>query len=270
MLNILVTSGSTSEKIDDSRRVSNSGTGKLGALIAESFVAAEEHCAITYVCSIGATRPRILGGSTGSIDVRIADDVRTLKNTLEDVCRHTDFDIVIHTMAVSDYYVGGVTDADKLAAAVVDTTRATGAAATVLKKVGPNVNATRIRETLYNPPELSGERNILDNDNIIVVLHRAPKTISLLRGLAPDAIITAFSLQVDADEVDLVNKGRKTLDRYHLDFVLANDMDTVRSNRQEGFLIAKDDSYERAMGKGSIAMLIVLRSLEKAHENDDV
>ncbi|GHU66489.1 phosphopantothenate--cysteine ligase [Clostridia bacterium] len=268
MLNILVTAGNTSEKIDDARRVSNTGTGKLGALIAESFVAAEENVAITYVCSGAAARPRILGGSTGSIDVRIADDVRSLTKVLQKVCADKKFDIVIHTMAVSDYYVGAVTDADKLAEAVVDTTRNTGPAANLLKKVGPVVNATKIRETLYSPPEVAAAINSADHDNIIVVLHRAPKIISLLRGLAPDAVITAFNLLVGAGEVELVNRGRRSIERYHCDFILANDMTTVRSNRQEGFLISKNDTYERAVGKGSIAMLIVLRSLEAAHEKE--
>jgi phosphopantothenate-cysteine ligase len=265
MINILVTSGSTSEQIDDARRVSNTGTGKLGALIAETFVAAEENIGITYVCSIGATRPRILGGQSGSIDVRIADDVRALANVLTKVCTDKHFDIVVHSMAVSDYYVGGVTDADKLAEAVVDTTRATGVASAFLKKVGPTVNATKIREVLFNPPEVPEARNTIDNDNIIVVLHRAPRIISLLRGLSPDAIITGFHLLVDSNEVELINKGRKTLERNNCDFILANDMTTVRSNRQEGFLIAKDDSYERAVGKSSIAMAIVNKSLETYH-----
>ena len=268
MLNILVTAGSTSEKIDDARRISNSGSGKLGALIAESYVAAEEDCAITYVCSSGAARPRILGGSAGSIEVKIADDVRSVTSVLQKICTDKKFDIIVHTMAISDYYVGAVTDADRLAEAVVDTTRNAGVATNLLKKVGPNVNATRIRETLYNPPEVEAAKNATDNDNIIVVLHRAPKVISLLRGFAPTAVITAFNLLVGASEVELVNRGRRSIDRYHCDFILANDMTTVRSNRQEGFLVAKDDSYERALGKGSIAMLIVLRTLELAHEKE--
>jgi Phosphopantothenoylcysteine synthetase/decarboxylase len=268
MLNILVTAGSTSEKIDDVRRISNSGSGKLGALIAESYVAAEEHCAITYVCSSNAARPRILGGSAGSIDVRIADDVRSVTNTLKKVCEDKKFDIIVHTMAVSDYYVAAVTDADKSTEAVVDSTRSTGVAANLLKKVGPNVNATKIREVLYSPPEVESARNTSDNDNIIVVLHRVPKMISLLRAFAPNAIITAFVLLSGASEIELVNRGRRSIERYNCDFILANDMTTVRSNRQEGFLVAKDDSYERARGKGSIAMLIVLRTLEAANEKE--
>ena len=268
MLNILVTAGSTSEKVDDARRISNSGSGKLGALIAESYVAAEDHCAITYVCSSSAARPRILGGSAGSIDVRIADDVRSITNVLKKVCAEKNFDIIVHTMAVSDYYVAAVTDADKAAEAVVNSTRNTGVAANLLKKVGPNVNATKIREVLYSPPEVEGAKNSSDNDNIIVVLHRAPKVISLLRGLAPNSIITAFLLLVDSNEVELINKGRKCLERNNCDFILANDMNTVRSNRQEGFLIKKDESYERARGKGSIGMLIVLRTLELAAERE--
>jgi phosphopantothenate-cysteine ligase len=268
MMNILVTAGSTAEKIDDTRRVSNTGTGKLGALIAESFVAAEEACEVTYVCSIGAVRPRILGGSNGSIDVRIADDVRSLVATLEKACADKKFDAIVHTMAVSDYYVGAVTNADKLSEAVIETTRGSNTGTRVIKNFGMNVSATKIRETIFHPPEDASARNSNDSDNMVVVLHRAPKLISHLRVLAPEAVITAFNLMVNATEGELLSKARKDLDRYHLDFVLSNDMTTVRSNRQEGYLVTKEGTHERAIGKGSIAMMIVLRTLQEVREKE--
>ncbi|MDR1816286.1 MAG: hypothetical protein LBR00_06440 [Clostridiales Family XIII bacterium] len=224
---ILITAGGTSEKIDEVRRITNSGTGRLGALVAETFAAGCAECRVTYLCSASAVRPNI-----SALDVRVCDDVLTLKAAVERVCAERRFDIVVHSMAVGDYLVREVRDASG-------------------DLLDPNGKISS------------------DLDRLVVTLEKAPKIISLLRGLAPDAAIVGFKLLSDASDEELVRVGLGLLTKNRCDYVLANDMRTVRSDRHEGLLVAADGTYERAVGKTDIAALIVRRATALAGGRQD-
>jgi phosphopantothenate-cysteine ligase len=75
-------------------------------------------------------------------------------------------------------------------------------------------------------------------------------------------VIVGFKLLSDTDEQTLVCVGRSLLEKNSCNFVLANDMKTVGGDRHEGLLIARDGSYERAVCKEDIAVLIVKRVFE--------
>jgi len=221
MLKILVTAGGTSEKVDDVRRITNSGTGRLGAKIADAFLAGGRECAVTYICSENAVRPE------HDADVRVCDDVDSVKEAVEKACAENKYDVMIHSMAISDYRVKAV------------------------------------RDSLSSAQDIRESKISSDKEELIVVLEKAPKIIALLRGLAPDAVIVGFKLLSDANEEELVRAGHALLLKNDCDFVFANDMKTVRINRHEGILIARDGTYERAEGKDGIAALITERVLNK-------
>jgi len=117
-------------------------------------------------------------------------------------------------------------------------------------------------DALLSPPEIREAKISSDKENLIVVLERAPKIISLYRGLAPGAVIVGFKLLSDVSEEELVRAGHALLLKNDCDFVLANDLRTVRSDCHEGLLIARDGTFERAAGKEVIAALIVHRALD--------
>jgi phosphopantothenate-cysteine ligase len=258
-LNILITAGGTSEKIDDVRRITNSGTGRLGALIAEAFAACGRDCHITYLCSAGAVRPRIASSAAGdlrgaggaSLETRVADDVLAVKAAVQKACAETAYDVIVHSMAIGDYCVRAVSDADLMAQE--------------LSRQLPELSGDELswKDALLSPPQIRAAKISSDKENLIVVLEKAPKIIALFRGLAPSAVIVGFKLLADVTEGDLVRVGYALLEKNDCDYVLANDMNTVRTNRHEGLLIARDKAYERAYGKGDIAALIVRRALER-------
>jgi len=117
-------------------------------------------------------------------------------------------------------------------------------------------------DALLSPPEIREAKISSDKENLIVVLERAPKIISLYRGLVPGAVIVGFKLLSDVSEEELVRAGHALLLKNDCDFVLANDLRTVRSGNHEGLLIARDGTFERAAGKEGVAALIVRRALE--------
>lgn len=95
-LNILITSGGTSEPIDNVRLITNTSTGETGSILADYF--SEKGYAVTYVHSHSATQPK---NNCKKIAFKTFNDVEViLKNELKNK-----YDIIIHAAAVSDYSV---------------------------------------------------------------------------------------------------------------------------------------------------------------------
>jgi len=101
-LKIIITSGGTSERIDDVRMITNRSTGKLGSLIADAFRGAAPDAEIIYVCSKTAVLPET------PCDIIKIESAGELLQTLEKLLAAEKIDAVIHAMAVSDYTVKAV------------------------------------------------------------------------------------------------------------------------------------------------------------------
>lgn len=275
----MITAGGTSEAIDDVRRITNSGTGTLGARIAEAFAASGYDCHIAYICSAGAVRPdaersRKLsgrgagvseaadvsgsapGGGCFEIDVRIADDVSAVEAAVRQACAETGFDVIIHSMAIGDYRVRAVSDAELMADGVIERL-------SVLACGDSSSPDEAVRDALLSPPGIRESKISSDKENLVIVLEKAPKIIALYRGLAPGAVIVGFKLLSNAEEGELVRAGLALLMKNDCDFVLANDISTVRAGLHAGLLVCRDGTYERTSGKEGIAALIVKRVLER-------
>jgi len=248
-MKILITAGGTAEKIDDVRRITNSATGRLGAMIAEAFAAEDRDNEITYICTGDAVRPSVC-------DVRICDDVNSVKEAVLEACAETSFDVIVHSMAIGDYRVKAVSDSSLMTKNVLERL-------SVLSCGDSSSPEEAIQDALLSPPEIRESKISSEKNDLIIVLEKAPKIIALLRELAPDAVITGFKLLSDVCEDELVSVGHALLLKNNCDYVLANDLRTVREGRHEGLLIARDGTYEKARGKDGIAALIVKRSLNQ-------
>jgi phosphopantothenate---cysteine ligase (CTP) len=101
-MTILITAGSTSEPIDSVRRITNSATGRLGALTAESLYR-QAAAKIIYVCESSAVLPQI-----PNLEVIHTEGTAELANTVGRIMRERKPDAVIHSMAISDYMVDSV------------------------------------------------------------------------------------------------------------------------------------------------------------------
>jgi phosphopantothenate-cysteine ligase len=218
-MNILITAGGNTEKIDDVRMIRNTGTGRLGALVAQKLLAANPASHIYYICDRHAAIP--VGDH---VTVLHADDVTSLGETVRRVCSERRIDAVVHSMAVSDYRVKNVTTAAEAAKGIE--------------------RARDVRD---------GGKISSNLDDILVVLERAPKIISLYRDLVPDSVIVGFKLLSDVTEEELVRVGYELLGKNDCDYVLANDMQYLSRGEHIGHLIARDGSYSTYDGKDAIA-----------------
>ena len=97
----MITSGGTSEYIDDVRILTNISSGKLGALIAEFFLE-DPNIVVYYVYANESERPRFLTDNAKKHILEIPiSDVNSLYKIMEEFVPK--MDIVIHAMAVSDF-----------------------------------------------------------------------------------------------------------------------------------------------------------------------
>lgn len=107
---ILITSGGTQEYIDQVRYMTNVSTGKLGARLAE--LACEWGANVRLVRTKGSTEPRKWSWSKGSLKSYEATDVKSAMRHIKRICKRSNPDAVIMTMAGADW--GFKKTADKL------------------------------------------------------------------------------------------------------------------------------------------------------------
>ena len=109
---IIITSGGTSERIDNVRKITNSSSGKLGCTIANKLIEFHEQKIdkIYYICSKNSVKPK-----HEKIEVVEIMDTQDLEKTVKNLLIDNKINYFIHSMAVSDYTVDYVTTAESLA-----------------------------------------------------------------------------------------------------------------------------------------------------------
>lgn len=222
MKKYIITAGGTSEKIDNVRKITNSGTGKLGYIIANELLANYDDIMIYYVCSKGSYKP-----IDSKIEVFEVDGVLDLKERIEDLLINNKIDIFIHSMAVSDYMVDYVTNIE-------------------------SIMSNNIRK-------ISGSKISSNEDNLVIVLKPTPKIISLIKNISKETFLVGFKLLDSVSKMELIDVAKKLRDKNNCDLVVANDLNNIRNGVHEAFIIDKNDNFEVASGKEDIAKKLVRR-----------
>lgn len=230
-MRILITSGGTSEKIDDVRAITNHSSGKLGKAIAESF--AKEDVVIDLITTRNAVKPE---GKT--IHFHLIDSTADLERTLKDLMTANTYDAVIHSMAVSDFTPESSVTLEDLESAIAK-------------------EPADLPKALVDIANERTEKKISsDTDHLVVVLKKNPKIISLIKNLQPKTILVGFKLLVDVPMIELLNVAKASLEKNHADFILANDLAEIRDEKHHGYLINKQHKVKEAHTKTEIAELI--------------
>ena len=255
-MNILVTSGGTTENIDSVRSITNISTGKLGSLIAERFAAESNVEKIFYICSRKAFKPQ-----TEKLETVYVTGVSSLESAVKEVTMKTDIDIIIHSMAVSDYRVKSVTSAANLAALVYSNLGS-------IKESEPEAAKTALASMFGKAESLiHGDGKISSGvDDMILFMEKTPKIISLFQTLAPKATLTGFKLLNNVPRETLIEKGFQILIQNKCSFVLANDLKDIKGERHTGYLIGRDKSCAMYETKTEIAGAIVRAAMLERKE----
>lgn len=235
--NIVITVGGTSEYIDKVRKITNSGTGKLGSMIAEQFSLRNDIDTIFYIHTPKAILPKI----NTNVNLKLIEviDTNSVKNAVEKVLIENNISTFIHSMAISDYYVDYVSTVSLLT--------------TELN------NSENIEETLKNASNRLDNSSKLSSteDNLIVVLKQTPKIINLIKKISPNTKLIGFKLLENVSNEYLFEIAKNLMKKNNCDYVVANDLKSIKNGNHKAFLLNnKNDTIIEMNGKKNIAKVI--------------
>lgn len=220
---VLITAGNTSETIDGVRKITNTASGKLGSLIAESFIA--KGVKVIYVCSNESIQPKLPTEKT-----IIIQGVLELDSVMKELAATYQFDCIIHSMAVSDYTVASV--------------------------MSYNAELNTLEE-LSDLKDYKGTKLSSQIENPAIILKKAPKILSYLKSLFPASLLIGFKLLVNVKEEELYQVAYKMMKQNSCDYVCANDFADINHLQHKAMFIRKDGTYKTLFTKEEIAKEIV-------------
>ena len=221
-MKILVTSGGTSEAIDRVRSITNHSTGHLGLVITEALIkAGHEVCLIT---TSQAVRP------ASQPNLKIIE----IKNTLDllEEMRNLvkDYQVLIHSMAVSDYTPVYMTSIDEVQAS---------------QDLSEFLTKHNTETKISSKEEAQ-----------ILFLKKNPKIISLVKEWNPKIHLIGFKLLVDVSREYLIQIARESLEKNKADIIVANDLTQINAEQHIAYLVEKS-SFQTATSKQEIADLLL-------------
>ena len=226
-MKILVTSGGTSEAIDSVRSITNHSSGRLGKVITETLLeAGHQVCLIT---TSQAVKPSAHQGLTIIEIKNTAGLLQTMKDTI------MDYQVLIHSMAVSDYtpvYMAG------------------------FDKVQASQDLTEFLDRKNQETKISSK-----DDVQVLFLKKNPKIISLVKEWNPKIHLIGFKLLVDVSREYLIQIARESLEKNQADLIVANDLTQINGEQHKAYLVEKT-SFQTATSKQEIADLLLDRILK--------
>ena len=221
-MKILVTSGGTSEAIDSVRSITNHSTGRLGKIITKTLLdAGHEVCLIT---TKRALKPE------AHPNLSILEITNTKDLLLEMQERVADYQVLIHSMAVSDY---------------------TPVYMTGLEEVQASSNLEEFLSRQNHQAKISSTDEIQ-----VLFLKKTPKIISLVKEWNPAIHLIGFKLLVDISEDHLVDIARKSLIKNKADLIIANDLTKISAKQHRAIFVEKEQ-LQTAQTKEEIAELLL-------------
>lgn len=239
-MKVLITAGGTSEKIDSVRSITNHSSGRLGCLMAEEFL--KKQVTVDYVTTASAQHPT----KNKNLKFYEINGTQDLADLLQTLLKKTNYDAVIHSMAVSDFAPAQSFSQENFLEKINHL---------IQEKKGPLVKSDLKQLTQASP---TTEKKISsDTDQLYLVLEKTPKVIQLIKRIQPTTLLIGFKLLVDVSKQTLVATAKASFEKNQADYVLANDLAKIKDNQHIGYLIDKSGQLiGEEQTKEAIARLI--------------
>ena len=221
-MKILITSGGTTEKIDAVRGITNHSTGYLGKEIAELFLAKGHQ--VTLVTTKTAVKPE----PKENLKITEITNVESLLRKMEPLVK--EHDVLIHSMAVSDYTPIYMTDFAELE------------------------DTEDLAQFLHKSNTESKISSASDYQ--VLFLKKTPKIISLVKQWNPAIQLIGFKLLGDVSSEELIQVARESLVKNHASMIVANDLTKIQNGQHQAYLVT-DDQVLEASTKTEIAEAIL-------------
>ncbi|MBF9671678.1 phosphopantothenate--cysteine ligase [Streptococcus pseudopneumoniae] len=221
-MKILVTSGGTSEAIDSVRSITNHSTGRLGKIITETLLASgHEVCLMT-------TKRALKPKAHPNLSIQEINNTNDLLLEMQE--RIQDYQVLIHSMAVSDYTPVYMTGLEEVQA------------------------SSNLKEFLSKQ---NHQAKISSTDEVqVLFLKKTPKIISLVKEWNPTIHLIGFKLLVDVTEDHLVDIARKSLIKNQADLIIANDLTQISAGQHRAIFVEKNQ-LQTVQTKEEIAELLL-------------
>ena len=221
-MKILVTSGGTSEAIDSVRSITNHSTGRSGKIITETLLAAgHEVCLIT-------TKRALKPEAHPNLIIREIDNTNDLLVAMQELVK--EYQVLIHSMAVSDY---------------------TPVYMTRLEEVQASPNLEEFLSKQNHQAKISSTDEVQ-----VLFLKKTPKIISLIKEWNPAIHLIGFKLLVDVTEDHLIEVARQSLVKNQADLIIANDLTQISANQHRAIFV-ENDHLQTVQTKEEIANLLL-------------
>lgn len=236
-LNIIVTAGGTIEPIDTVRKITNVSTGALGIHIVNELARKFPQANIQVIASKYALTHNTIHETRTSIKTTEVASTSDVDEAISIALMEQPIHIFVHAMAVSNYTVDKVLDADKF---------------TTMIQAG-NTNLTHVIEksTLDTSGKLPSSMDLL------TIMKHTPKLIHKIKELSPRTFLVGFKLLDGASESELFDAGFDLLRKNRCNLVVANDLKDSKAGNHKALLIYPEKSYDIATGKQEIARTLV-------------
>ena len=221
-MKILVTSGGTSEAIDSVRSITNHSTGRLGKIITKILLAAgHEVCLIT-------TKRALKPEAHPNLSIREIDNTNDLLVVMQELVQ--DYQVLVHSMAVSDY---------------------TPVYMTGLEEVQASSNLEEFLSKQNHQAKISSTDEVQ-----VLFLKKTPKIISLVKEWNPSIHLIGFKLLVDVTEERLIEIARQSLVKNQADLIIANDLAQISANQHHAIFVERKQ-LQTVQTKEEIANLLL-------------
>lgn len=193
---VLITLGGTSEPIDSVREIRNQATGKLGILCAKKAVQLGYQVIVVASTTVDSA---LLESLPSCVQVHRIQGVLDLQTTLKEILEQNTIEIVIHTMAVSDYFVAGAYNQDQQL--------------------------------------LQGSKISSDEEVLWLKLEKAPKVIQEIKRWQKDVFLVGFKLLVDATKDELIQKAKAQEIAAKSDLVVINNLSEISETKHQADIV---------------------------------
>lgn len=249
-MNIIITAGGTTEKIDGIRKITNISTGKLGSTILEQIVTKfkhEKNLCIYYLSPRSSIKPKYIDES--KIIYLDTDSLEQVNFALTKLFEHSSIDWFIHSMAVSDFQIKNIVSKDEINNYIKNNIKRGMSTEQIMEVIDSSFD---IVHNYFHDNKISSNKN-----NLIINLHKTNDFLEKVRNEYKDTKIISFKLLNGVIRDELIKEGMDLLRKTRSEYVVASDLKDIKTGLTVSLLINKNGDTIDMITKNDIAENIV-------------
>ena len=251
-MHVLITAGGTSEPIDTVRKITNTSSGRLAATIYRQLLQHKISTGLSMTLHYVVGSATVLPEFDGDTYVYHVTDTESVEKTMQDILRNQTIDIVLHLMAISDYYVAAVKSTHLIAQNLSEFIQE-------CHESKVELTTDLLSKFLENPSctDLSQEGKLSSKDDLYIQLKQTPKIIEQIKKISPGTRLIGFKLMDHVSEQVLVDTATQQCKVNRCEFVVGNDLKTVGPIEHHALLVRDGLVLDRCHTKDEIASSII-------------